>query len=174
MSLEFLTAEGWTARERPRTSRAGRALLIGFFVLLAAAAVIQLGLPQLLRTLPVTSAIRIESMQGQVSGAYVRSGANLFKLYPYPAPPPAFPAGAAVTGSSPDISIKSRTLDELRMYTLRTGGREVAVRRQAIDAHTLRLSPLAPLPAGDYVVRASADSADPGWSYYYFRVKASP
>ncbi len=153
-----------------------RVLFIGFVVLLAAAAVIQLGLPQLLRTLPVTPAIRIDSMQGQVSGGYVRAGGDLFKLYPYPAPAPVFPAAAPVTGSSPDIVIRSRTLDELRMYTLRTyaGGREVATGRTLADKRTLRLSPLAPLPEGEYVVRASADSADPGWSYYYFRVGTSP
>ena len=58
------------------------------------------------------------------------------------------------------------------MYTLRTfaGGREIAARRTLIDEHTLRLSSLAPLRAGEYVLRASADSADAGWSYYYFRV----
>jgi hypothetical protein len=176
MSLEFLSAEGWTMSSTAHSPRLRRLLLVGFFVLLAVAAVIQLGLPQLLRTLPIVPAIPIETMEGQVSGAYVTSAGQLYKLYPYPVPAAAFPPGAAVTGSVPDIVVRSRTLDEPRMYTLRTDGAERAVAARVIAAgsNTLRLVPREPLAPGRYEVRASADSAEPGWSYFYFEVRATP
>jgi hypothetical protein len=174
MSLEFLSAEGWTATSTAPRPRLRRLLPAGFFVLLAVAAVIQLGLPQLLRTLPIVPAIPIETMEGQVSGAYVTSaGHQLYKLYPYPVPAAEFPPDAAVTGSAPDIVVRSRTLDEPRMYTLRTYGAERVVATRAIAAGptTLRLVPREPLAPGRYVVRASADSAEPGWSYFYFEIR---
>jgi hypothetical protein len=176
MSFEFLSAEGWPTDSAPRRRRLRRLLLYGFFVLLAVAAVVQLGLPQLLRTLPVVPAIRIETLDGQVSGAYVGSAGQLYKMFPYPSPAPSFPAGAAVTGPAPAIVVKARTLDEPRMYTLRTsaGDHVIATRVVPEDHHTLRLVPAESLAPGRYVVRASADSADPGWSYYYFEVRSAP
>ncbi len=156
-------------------AHASKASLIGFTALLIAAAVILMGLPQLLRTLPVTPAIRVSTLQGQVSGAYVTAGERLFKLFPYPAEVKIFPQGAAVTGSAPDIMIKSRTLDEPAMYTLRTypDGREIAAQRAVLDQHTMRLIPVQVLAAGKYYVRASQDSAEAGWNYFYFSVSPS-
>ncbi len=168
-------ASGQQATPTAAPARASKAFLTAFTALLIAAAVILMGLPQLLRTLPVTPAISIPSLEGQVSGAYVTAGERIFKLFPYPAEVKIFPQGAAVAGSAPDIVIKSRTLDQPGMYTLRTypDGGEIAVKRAVLDQHTMRLIPVHVLAAGKYYVRASQDSAEAGWNYFYFSVSPS-
>jgi hypothetical protein len=153
---------------------APRWLRLAFPALLVAIALALLGLPQLLRSLPVRPYLPVAGLEGQVSGTFASTGDQMAKLFPYPEKLRSFPAGAAVAGPRVSLLVRARQLSEQRLYYLSTYPdlRPVTVNYRAIDGHTLELKPATSLSPGTYVVTAARDSADAEFDYFYFRVDA--
>ncbi len=158
----------------PAAQRLSRGARLGFVALFVATVVIMMGLPQLLRTIPVRPSIPVADLRGQVSGAYVTSeNHGLFKLYPYPLKVEAFPAGAATLAAGGVIYVRARQLDDLSMYTVASypSGATVPTSVRRVDELTLENAPLSP---GRYYVKVSKDSVNAGFDYGYFRVADGP
>jgi hypothetical protein len=182
--IELLPDPAWSAgaaapRRRDHDVRSdaprkpSRWTTISFLILLAATVIIVLGLPNLLRTLPDPRPVRISTLTGQVSGAYVSAPRGLFKLYNYPELMKVLPNGAATTTAGTVILVRARLIDEqLDRYGLWTYPRHEAVplQRRLVDDHTVRLIPRQPLPAGSYTITTARDSVDAGTDYFYFTV----
>jgi hypothetical protein len=131
-------------------------------------------LPFILLSVPDPHPVKISGLAGEVNGTYVQRQDGLYKLFPYTAPLPTFPADALVVDDSrPQVLVKFRQLDFLSNYgiTSYAGNQDMAVDKVVDQAgKTISLRPIAPLSPGDYVVAASRDGADGGEDYFYIKV----
>ncbi len=131
-------------------------------------------LPFILLAVPDPHPVKIPGLAGEVSGTYVQRQDGFYKLFPYTAPMPSFPADALVVDDPrPQVTVKFRQLDFLSNYgiTSYTDSREITVDKVVDEAaKTLSLRPVSALDPGEYVIAASRDGADGGEDYFYFSV----